>query len=371
MEPSVINPPPAAVAERVVARAPASAPARPPAAPAARNVSSTHDPLGIPDMSLVAKAGKYTLYESDGYMLANLRGGAPALFPFGGPSTDKERTISGRVTDRSGKPVAGAIVFSDRGVSIRLDTLMALAATITDADGGFMLNDAPADECFAIALAAGDWSGLVPCSDEPLELTLRGHGSLAARITYNGEPETFELHLGSPDKRFGMTYITGANGTLTIDSLPLGTYIATVGLAQSVGGGQSRTTAVQITIADRKTASLRLDLGRGTTVVVKATPPAGKVPKGITYWLFTGAVPKDGAEARMRGAREDAPSMTVGGGAKLDPVQLHDIAPGSYWACAAFFDIATMNALARPFGCKQVTIAEGDSVREVDVALVN
>lgn len=324
-----------------------------------------------PAMSKVATAGAYSLYESDGYMLVNLHGGEPALFPFGGPSTDKERAVRGRVTDRSGRPVAGAIVFSDRGVSIRLDTIMALAATVTDANGEFRLTDAPADECFVIALAGDDWSALVPCSNDGVEIPIRGHGSLAAHITYDGEPETFEIHLATRDKRFGLTYVTGTGGRLTIPSLPPGEYVASVGLAQSFGGGQSKSVVRQISIVDGRTASLNLDLASGTTVVVQATPPKGTVAKGITYWLFARTAPKDGAEAGARDNQEGAPSMTVGGGAALDPVQLHDVAPGTYWACGALFDPSAMAALAKPFGCKQVTIAAGDSVREVNFALTN
>jgi hypothetical protein len=322
-------------------------------------------------MSKVATSGRYGLYESDGYMLVNLRGGEPALFPFGGPSTDKERAVRGRVTDRSGRPVAGAIVFSDRGVSIRLDTIMALAATVTDGNGEFALTDAPADECFVIALAGADWSALVPCGDGDVELPLRGHGSLAAHITYDGGAETFDIHLGTRDRRFGSSYVTDAHGRLTVPSLPPGEYVATVGLAQSFGGGQSKSVVRRIAIVDGKTVDLDLDLAHGTTVVVQAAPPRGIVPKGITYWLFAGDAPKDGTDARARDSREDAPSMTLGGGAALDPVELHDIAPGTYWACAAFFDPSAMAALARPFGCAQVRVAAGDSVREVIVRLAD
>lgn len=361
---------PAAIADERAARpqtnaVPTPQPSTLPAVPEPAEVPTTGDLLGIPSMSMVESTGSYQLYASDGYMLVNLRGGKPALFPFGGPSTDKERAVRGRVTDRSGKPVAGAIVFSDRGVSIRLDTIMALAATVTDANGEFALTDAPADECFVIALAADDWSALIPCGDEPLELPILGHGSLAARITYDGEPETFDIHLGTRDRRFGLSYTTSRSGSLKIPSLPPGTYVASVGLAQSVGGGRSKTSARQITIVDGKVANLELDLAGGTTVVLQATPPKETAPKGITYWLFVGAAPKDGAEARARAKREGTTSMTVGAGATLDPVQLHDIAPGRYWACAAFFDPATMNALDKPFGCKPVTISAGDAVREV------
>ena len=331
-------------------------------------VARAQNPLALPEAVLDRRAGKHALYTSDGFMLVNLRGGPPEVFPIGGRSTDKERTIRGRVVGRDGAPVADAIVFADRGLGVRRDTLMALAATTTDATGAFPLHDAPADECYAIALVDDDWSELVRVGDGPVELRLRGHGALSAKLTYDGKPAVFDIHIGTRDRRIGLRYTTARDGTLTIPSLPPGTYTATLELARGLDGA-SQSVRRELVIVDGKTARLALELARASTVVLRARPVPSTKPKGLTYWLFSGSAPRDGADARARSKRETPPSLTVGAGAALAPVELADIASGAYWACATYFDPATMVVRDTPFGCTEVTVRANESVPEVVIVL--
>lgn len=74
----------------------------------------------------------------------------------------------------------------------------------------------------------------------------------------------------------------------------------------------------ELAIVDGKTARLDLELA----VVLRARPVPNAKPKGLTYWLFFGSAPRDGADARARSMRETSPSLTVDAGAALAPVEL-------------------------------------------------
>ena len=50
------------------------------------------------------------------------------------------------------------------------------------------------------------------------------------------------------------------------------------------------------------------------------------------------------------------------------PIQFHDVAPGTYAACAGIFDAHTMDALDAPFGCTPIVVHDGESVRELEIA---
>ncbi len=313
-------------------------------------------------------SGNYDVHTVDGFSIVHLGTGAPRTKPFGGPSNDPTHTINGRVVDRAGKPVVNAIVLADRGFNLQNNDIMTIGSTITDGAGAFSVV-APADEAYVLALVREDWSDIALVRDAAVELHMLGHGALTGRFTYSGGAETFAVHAALQGTTFVGRWQTASDGTVSIPSLPPGRYTVTVGLAQAFGGGVSRTLSRDVTIVDGKTTELALAFAAGTTVVVTAKPPAGSKPKGITYWLFSRRAPKDGAEARARKKAENAESLTLGGGAKGDPAEFHDVAPGTYYACAGFFDIATMDALDRPFGCTKVVVDDSETVREVVIAL--
>lgn len=348
----------------------------PPAVPAAPDVVAPSPPTraavpaGRTAVAANQPAGGLELHRIDGFSLVRLGGGAPAIRPYGGRGNEGKRRIHGRVLDAAGAPVAGAIVLADLVFHIERDTLMTLGGAVSANDGSFEMLDAPTGPCAVIALAGADWSTIATAAgDEAVELRMIGHGSLAARMTYDGGPETFAVRVTADDRRVVGRYQTSSDGTLAIESLPPGAAVVEAGLAQALGGGVSRSATATVTIERAKTAEVDLAIASGTTVEVTAVPPPDSKPKGITYWLFTGAAPSDGVDATARKAKADAPSMTVGGGMSRDAVEFHDVAPGSYWACAGFFDLATMGAFARPFGCTQVVVREGDDVRDVTVPL--
>jgi hypothetical protein len=317
-----------------------------------------------------AAASGLQLRHVGGFSLVHLGGGEPAIRPFGTRDKAPVRAVRGRVIDHNGTAVAGAIVLANRGFNVRENTVMASASAVTDAGGHFTIDDAPASSCQVVALLQHEWSDVVEAGDAPIELRLHGHGSLTGTFTYDGGPESFHVYLRTPDKILSTQFESDATGHIEIADLPPGIYNATVGLAQSFGHGQSQTQTREIVISAGKTTELELTFKAGTTVAMNATPPPGTTPNGLTYWLFTKDAPRDGDDARARKVADNAPSLSVGGSSRLDAVEMHDVSPGSYWACAAFFDVAALDGMNRPFGCGRVEVRGGESVVEVSFPLV-
>ncbi len=320
--------------------------------------------------AILQAAGGLSLHRIDGFSLVHLGGGAPAIRPFGGRGKEGKRRIRGRVIGLDGKPVSGAVVLADKAFNIDRDTMMTLGGAVSDGAGAFEIDDAPPGPCAVIAIVGDDWTGIADVTgDDAGDLRVRGHGSLSVRASYDGGPETFRVLVASPDRRISGRFQTGADGALNVRSLPPGRLGVDVGLAQAMGGGVSKSATRQVTVENGEATEVEVAIASGTTVEVTAVPPPDSEPKGITYWLFTGAAPSDGLDATARKTATQAPSMTVGGAMKKDPVEFHDVVPGTYWACAGFFDVTTMGAFARPFGCTRLEVRDGDTARDVSVPL--
>ena len=325
--------------------------------------------VGAVPGALRKASGRLTLALVDGVAIVNLAGGPPTVKPYGPPTPRESRPISGRVIDRDGNGVGGAIVLVDRAIDVHAGNLLATAGTVTDATGAFGIDHAPVGGV-AIALAGDDWSDVVALADTTT-LHVLGHGGLTGKLTYAGHGDSFKVTLRLRDARFTVHDETPPDGELAIASLPPGIYTLTTGLAQTFGGGASATVDREITIWAGGTTNVELALNAGTTIALTSQPPDGVTPQGIVYWLFTGAPPKTGAEARTRAAAEHPQQMTRGGGGNGEPLELHDVAAGSYAACAAAFDARAMAALNSPFGCVAITVHDDDSVLERRIDLVN
>jgi hypothetical protein len=320
--------------------------------------------MGAP-RSLATIPAAYTLADiGAGHVGVNLAGGAPTIYV---PSRDTPdppmHEVRGRVLDMNGKPVAGAIVLASADqLGIMAGNLSANAGAVTDASGAFTLKTVPVGNTLAIAFDPTGWSELVSVGDAPLELHLRGRGALRGKMTYNNHGESFELYLQS-QKPPGLlvAYETDSDGTFLIASLPPGDYKLLAGLAQHIGGGTSRNEERIITITAGQTTEIEIKQSSGTDVVLSAhVDPA---PDTYEYWLFTGTTPPDLPTARARAKTEHARGGLHGGNDLDTPMQVHDVAAGTYQACAAT-DTGW-------FGCTQVIVLDGDDVREVTIKLAH
>jgi hypothetical protein len=307
----------------------------------------------------------YTLGKTlSGGVGLNLAGGDPTSVRvsngFGEPPSG--RTLHGRVVDGSGNPIGGALVFVDaNGFNIMGADMLADAGTTANADGTFAIDNAPAGTGVAVALDAQQgWSDITPITDAPLTLTLRGHGALHGHATYNGHGESFSLELRQAAPPFQIYYESDPDGTFTFASLRPGDYTLTCGLAQAIGGGVSQQQTQQVTITAGQTTEVAFAQVSKTTVAVTAAPMGMNI---MEYWLFSGpAVPADYRAARTRGHTEDAHYNLLGGKDHDTADEFHDVAAGSYVACAS-------GDQGSDFGCTPVTVADGDAVKEIAVTM--
>jgi hypothetical protein len=313
--------------------------------------------------TLAAIPDHYELTSTTGNVFVNMAGGRSEMYSYRAREPGPARTIHGKVVDAKDRPVAGAVVLVATDFWIVGGSLGGSAGATSDAAGEFAIDNAATGTLFATAMHATGWSDIVTVGDTPITLRMRGHGTLAGRATYNGHGESFAIHIATPAKpSVSIEYESDPDGRFTIASIPPGAYHVSIGLAQQITGGVSKTDARDITIEDGKTVQLEIAQVSGTIVVVSPKLPADYKPETIEYYLFpASAAPPDATNLRARGRAEKVPSLLFGGQDALVPTQFHDVAAGSYLVCAE----ADRD---RSFACTPVTVIDGDSVREIEIA---
>jgi hypothetical protein len=305
---------------------------------------------------------RYELVTKDGYAAVNLAGGAPTHYRagLGSRSPPRTREIRGRVVDASNRPVAGAIVLANESIEVFGGQLLADAGATTGADGTFAIEKAPGDAVVQAFDPTG-WSDVVATTGAPVELVLRGRGELRGKLSYDGHAESFALVLtrtGQPG--FRVFYQSDPDGRYVIASLPVGTYAVSIGLAQSIQGGASKTVKREVTIEAGTTTTLDLDQRSSTVVVATTRLPAAVDLETIEYTLLPGKPPADRKEARTRMRAGEGTGQLVGGIDAKIALQFHDIEPGAYHVCSAVNDDLL-------WGCASVVVVDGDVAREVEI----
>lgn len=296
---------------------------------------------------------------SSGHVAVNLAGGVSGSYGYE-VLVRGTHAIRGKVIDRAGAPVTGALVLVDAEPQVRVwaGSVMANAAATSGVDGSFEILDGPeTGVAFALESHAG-WSAISPIASEPMTLQLLGHGALHGTLHYNGHGESFSIGLQAGN--FGVSYESDPDGTFTIASLPPGAYKLHVGLAQTIAGGASKTVAREISIAADQTTEVAIDQTSGTTIAIEAKPLGTST---MEYILFTGGGSPDIASANARRKIENAPWYLLGGADVRGPAEFHDVTPGSYTVCAAADRTAS-------YACKSLVILDGESVRELEIQLV-
>ncbi len=298
---------------------------------------------------------------SSGHVAVSLAGGQSTSFGYDA-APKGTHAIRGKVVDRAGTPVTGALVIADGYPHVRLwaGSVMGQSGATSANDGSFEILDGPdTGSIFALDARAG-WSLVSPIADGANTLTLLGHGALHGVLRYNGHGESFSIGLDTPDKSFSVSYESDPDGTFTIASLPPGPYRAHVGLAQVIAGGASKYVEKDIAIVADQTTELAIDQTSGTTIAIEAKPRGQST---MEYILFTGQGAPDIASANVRRKAENAPWYLLGGKDAVTLAEFHDVTPGSYTVCAAADSTAS-------YGCKSVVILDGESVHELEIDLV-
>jgi hypothetical protein len=115
-------------------------------------------------------------------------------------------------------------------------------------------------------------------------------------------------------------------------------------------------------IADGQTTALTIDQSSAALVIgTLVLPRTAAAPTSVEMFGFSGAAPASLVEARARARAERVPQAMHGGKDALAPIELHDVASGTYQLCGAGGDTL--------FGCTGFSIAAGEQRRAVEVVV--
>jgi RNA polymerase sigma factor (sigma-70 family) len=186
------------------------------------------------------------------------------------------RSISGRVVDEHGVPVAKATVaagmlLTGGGAELYIkDESVNAKDTETDEHGRFVLDGFPPASITVLAGKAGAGrspSIQLPASPESaaLDLVLAPTTSLTGKVTKNGTPLPDTVVIANPIGAVASNFfvVTGPDGTFALDALAPGAYIVYPMLGE--GGGRPK---------DMYTRKVEVALGTKTKVDIDATPGA-------------------------------------------------------------------------------------------------
>jgi protocatechuate 3,4-dioxygenase beta subunit len=283
-------------------------------------------------------------------------------------TVERGRSVSGRVVDRDGVPVAGAKVAAGRlltggGNEFNIPSEgFDVQETQTDASGRFLL--AGFDERSLVVVAQHDQRGRsssirVPASSVSanVELVLSPTGAVHGRVRKSGQPlaETVVIAntIGASQQNYFV--VTGPDGSFAFDKLAAGEYTLSAMLGQ--GGGRPKDMhfrSVDVVAGQRK--EVNVDIAEGPiTLSVLVQSDDGK-PVAIAQIFFgTGSF-----EAELTNFDQMRERNRFGdgiGAAYLRnqmmgaPAEIAGLVPGEYTACAMPIpaDPRDQNAMQRMF----------------------
>ncbi len=262
------------------------------------------------------------------------------------------RSVTGRVLDGSGQPVAGASVI----VALRLlgdgrsavtnlgsgaDESMGIRRDRTDDQGAFRVRGISSTK-EQVLIAEHDVAGrslpvtIPPGNDDPsYDLVLHGYGSLVGTVKLGDQPGAgLTVVANAKDvTNHGLVVTTGPAGNYRFERIPEGEYriIAVARDSGSVGGGTTGTATAMIQVGQESRADITIPLGNIMLRVVLQGAGGAKV-ENAQLWLFPNQVQAATLAEMMEASKKQVPTAT---GAALggNPGELTKLQPGHYTLC--------------------------------------
>ncbi len=280
------------------------------------------------------------------------------------------RSISGRVLDENGAPVAHATVaagalLTGGGADLYMKTeSIAAKDTETDDQGRFVLEGFPPASLTVVAGKAN--AGRSPSIQLPaspdsatLDLVLAATTSLHGKITSNGQPLGDTVVIANPVGAMSSNFFvtTGPDGTFVLDALAPGSYV----VYPMLGGGGNGPKDVYLRrteVALGKTTTIEIDATQGpVTLALSAKTEAGvPLPMAGLLAIQLSINPQTAQELRdgtLLPATDQIIPMNmrriVGGSATIEGMR-----PGAHTLCAALGDPRVVSSLK--IKCTQVTL---------------
>jgi protocatechuate 3,4-dioxygenase beta subunit len=272
---------------------------------------------------------------------------AGAVTDLGTLTVKRGRTVSGRVVDPAGRPVAGARVLAGErlfsegagGGNLVLEEQLGLRHTTSGPDGSFTVVGAP--EKGGAVMAEHPEMGRsdalpFPPGEQPvtgLGLPLRGFGSITGKVTMEGEAVPSVQVMASARGSAGHVVVvaTGRDGTFVIDKIPEGEHRVS---ANRMHNFQLRSASmdVRVTAGQRARADLVIPIGE-VTLTVEIKGKDGARIDAAQIFLFRGAVTADNAkEVSDRFMAGDAAGMNLWFGGADFPT-FDQLPAGGYSVC--------------------------------------